>query len=109
MCYLAHHPRHAVEDEAGKAAPPGAPQVRPRWAGAAVTATVAAVALAAFLSPAPPPAAADEPPASAGLQATPVNDAITPVADRQSLPADDGVPGAPELLSAGKRECSHGF
>ena len=106
MCYLARQHQAPLEDEAAGSTT-HTPAIRPRWVGGAIAAVIGGFALAAFLTPAVPPASADQ--ASAGPQPVAASSVPTaPVAERSSLAPDDGVPTT-DVAKAGDGSCHHGL
>ena len=112
MCYLVR--QQQPEPERGGVTPPsGFERMRPRWAGATVAMVIGGLAIAAAVLLPPPSAARLEVQERAALapvtpRATLVPTA-TPVADQRTLPADDGVPGTPDVAKAGAGPCHHGL
>ena len=110
MCHLVR--QDATEAEHGARAPlPGPGRVRSRWAGVAAATLVGGLALAGLVAPSPTaPLMPPQQHAAAPMAAARTADlGAGPAMERTALPADDGVPTAPDATRAAIGDCHHGL
>jgi hypothetical protein len=115
MCHLVRQQNPATAAQ-GDAALPPATDGLPRWVGAGAAALIGGLALAAIFTPPAmvPPLHARESTAPAAVTTVhvpvPVEGPAAALAGRAgAMPADDGVPAAPEVAKAGLGHCHHGL
>ena len=112
MCYLVREESSASEPR-GDGAPARPERVRPRLAGVAAALLVGGFALAALLAPARvsplSTITAQQAPVKPAVMATQAGVPATGGLERTALPADDGVPSAPDTVRAGMAPCNHGM
>jgi hypothetical protein len=107
MCYRVHE-RQTDAQPSGTIAPPLPDRVRTRWVGVAAATLVGGLAMAALVAPSPL-LKSDDAGAPARLAAKAGAVPATPVIERTSLPADDGVPTSTDVVKAGLGDCHHGL
>lgn len=109
MCYLVREKQAGAAELGGATLPPSLERLRPRLIGAVAAALLGGLAVAAIVaSPtASPPLSAKHSAAPAPLAATAVAVPMTAVGGQGSLPMDDGVPSASDVVKAGLGHCEH--
>ena len=110
MCYLVREQQAGATEGRDATLPPSLGRLRPRWAGAIAAALIGGLAVAALVAPpSTPPLVNTQHSAPAPLASTAVTVPVTPVVDKGSLPVDDGVPSASDVVKAGMGDCHHGL
>lgn len=109
MCYLYREQQAEAAVRGGATLPPSLDRLRPRWVGAVAAALIGGLAVAAMVaSPSASPLLnAKDSAAPAPLAARTVAVPTTGAVEQSSLPVDDGVPGAPDMVKAGMGHCDH--
>lgn len=109
MCYLYREQEAGAAERGGATPSPGLDRLRPRLLGAVSAALIGGLAVAAIVaSPSTSPLLnATDSAAPAPLAARAVALPTTGVVEQSSLPVDDGVPSASDMVKAGMGHCDH--
>jgi hypothetical protein len=110
MCYLVREKQAGAAERGGATLPPSLDRVRPRWIGAVAAALIGGLAVAALVAPpstSPPLNTKDSAPAPLASRA--VAAPMGAVVEQGSVPVDDGVPSASDVVKAGVGDCHHGL
>jgi hypothetical protein len=111
MCYLVRQQQLDAES-AGTALPARPGNLRPRWVGALGATLIAGLAMAAALVVPPSAPSHLDARETAAPAARVSTQALVPTAggvQQTALPADDGVPTAPDTARVGAGPCHHGL
>jgi hypothetical protein len=109
MCYLVREKQAGAAEGSGTTLPPSLDRLRPRLIGAVAAALLGGLAVAAIVAPSTPSATLSVKESGAPAPITARTSAVpmTPVFEQCSLPLDDGVPSASDVVKAGLGHCDH--
>lgn len=109
MCYLVRDKQAGAAEGSGATLPPSLERLRPRLIGAVAAALIGGLAVAAMIVPSTPSAtlSVKESGAPAPISARTSAVPITPIVEQGSLPLDDGVPSASDVVKSGLGHCDH--